>query len=142
MTPQRTRSEESAPAERPLLRVIIADDDPFAREDDQGRPAARGRVVIGEAQNGRQAVELALHYPPDVVLMDVVMPELDGIAATRRIAERQPAVRSSSCSQAPTTTRRGSSVCAPAPPASSPRTSTSTSLPQALAAALNGEAAI
>ena len=47
-------------------------------------------VVIAEAQNGRQAVELALHYHPDVVLMDVVMPELDGIAATRRITTDNP----------------------------------------------------
>jgi NarL family two-component system response regulator LiaR len=49
-----------------------------------------GLVVIAEAQNGRQAVELTRHYKPDVVLMDVVMPELDGIAATRRIVKDNP----------------------------------------------------
>ena len=49
-----------------------------------------GIVVIAEAQNGRQAVELTRHYHPDVVLMDIVMPELDGIAATRRIVKENP----------------------------------------------------
>jgi NarL family two-component system response regulator LiaR len=49
-----------------------------------------GIIVIAEAQNGREAAELALHYRPEVVLMDVVMPELDGIAATRRIVKENP----------------------------------------------------
>ena len=49
-----------------------------------------GMIVIAEAHNGRQAVDLARHYRPDVVLMDVVMPELDGIAATRRIVKENP----------------------------------------------------
>ena len=47
-------------------------------------------IVIAEAHNGRQAVDLTRHYRPDVVLMDVVMPELDGIAATRRIVKENP----------------------------------------------------
>jgi DNA-binding NarL/FixJ family response regulator len=51
---------------------------------------AAGLVVIAEAHNGRAAVGLVLHYRPDVVLMDVVMPELDGIAATRRIRKEIP----------------------------------------------------
>ena len=46
--------------------------------------------MIAEAHNGRQAVELTRHYSPDIVLMDVVMPELDGIAATRRIVKENP----------------------------------------------------
>ena len=49
-----------------------------------------GIIVIAEAHNGRQAVDLTRHYRPDVVLMDVVMPELDGIAATRRIVKENP----------------------------------------------------
>ena len=49
-----------------------------------------GVIVIAEARDGRQAVELTLHYHPDVVVMDVVMPELDGIMATRQIRRKIP----------------------------------------------------
>jgi two-component system, NarL family, response regulator LiaR len=72
------------------LRAIIADDDPLARRMIRDALQDAGIVVIAEAHNGRQVVELVLHYRPDVVLMDVVMPELDGIAATRRIVKALP----------------------------------------------------
>src|SRR3954452_19218180 len=72
------------------LRAIIADDDAFARRMIRDALQRAGIVVVAEAQNGREAVELTLHYRPDVVLMDVVMPELDGIAATRRIIKDAP----------------------------------------------------
>jgi two-component system, NarL family, response regulator LiaR len=72
------------------LTAIVADDDPFARRMIKDALQRANLVVIAEAQNGREAVELALHYRPDVVVMDVVMPELDGIAATRRIVKEQP----------------------------------------------------
>ena len=49
-----------------------------------------GVIVIAEARDGRQAVELTLHYRPDVVVMDVVMPEFDGIMATRQIRRQFP----------------------------------------------------
>jgi DNA-binding NarL/FixJ family response regulator len=71
-------------------RAIIADDDPFARRMIKEALQRADIVVIAEAQNGREAAELALHYRPEVVLMDVVMPELDGIAATRRILKEHP----------------------------------------------------
>ncbi len=71
-------------------RAIIADDDPFARKMIKESLQRAGVIVIAEAHNGRQAVELTRHYRPDVVLMDVVMPELDGIAATRRIVKENP----------------------------------------------------
>ena len=51
---------------------------------------AAGLTVIAEAKNGREPVQLALHYRPDVVVMDVVMPELDGILATRQILRARP----------------------------------------------------
>ena len=77
--------------ERPdQLRAIIADDDAFARRMIREVLQRDGIVVVAEAHNGREAVELALHYRPDVVLMDVVMPELDGIVATRRIIKQMP----------------------------------------------------
>jgi two-component system, NarL family, response regulator LiaR len=75
---------------RDAVRAIIADDDPFARKMIKESLQRAGVIVIAEAHNGRQAVELTRHYRPDVVLMDVVMPELDGIAATRRIIKEIP----------------------------------------------------
>ena len=72
------------------LRAVIADDDPFARRVIKDVLTASGVLVIAEARNGRQAVEFALYYRPDVVIMDVVMPELDGILATRQILKVIP----------------------------------------------------
>jgi DNA-binding NarL/FixJ family response regulator len=76
-------------AERPL-RVIIADDDALARRMLRDALQAAGVVVIAEAADGREAQELVGHYKPDVVLIDVVMPGVDGLEATRRIVERSP----------------------------------------------------
>ena len=72
------------------MRVIVADDDPFARRMIKESLQRAGVEVVAEARGGRQAVELALYYRPDVVLMDVVMPELDGITATRQIVQAIP----------------------------------------------------
>ena len=72
------------------LRAIIADDDPFARRMIREVLQRAEIVVVAEAHNGREAVELSLHYQPDIVLMDVVMPELDGLVATRRIVKQMP----------------------------------------------------
>ena len=71
-------------------RAVIADDDPFARRVIKDVLQRAGVIVIAEARDGRQAVELTLHYRPDVVVMDVVMPELDGIMATRQIRRQIP----------------------------------------------------
>src|SRR3954452_22407376 len=75
---------------RKPLRVIVADDDPLARRVVRDALEAGGIVVIAEAASGREAVELSLYYKPDVVLMDLVMPDGDGIQATRRIRAREP----------------------------------------------------
>ncbi|MEA2226639.1 MAG: hypothetical protein QOF04_269 [Solirubrobacteraceae bacterium] len=74
------------------LRVIVADDDPLARRVVRDALEAGGIVVIAEAATGREAVELSLYYKPDVVLMDLVMPDGDGIQATRRILAEEPDV--------------------------------------------------
>jgi len=71
-------------------RAVIADDDPFARRVIKDVLQRAGVIVIAEARDGRQAIELTLHYRPDVVVMDVVMPELDGIMATRQIRQQLP----------------------------------------------------
>lgn len=72
------------------LRVIIADDDPYVRCVLRAVLRASGVAVVAEAENGREAVELGLQYRPDVMVMDVIMPVLDGILATRRILEANP----------------------------------------------------
>jgi two-component system, NarL family, response regulator LiaR len=75
------------------LRVIVADDDPLVRRMLREELQMAGIVVIAEAEGGREAVELSVYYRPDVVLMDLVMPGVDGLAATQRIRELAPEVR-------------------------------------------------
>jgi two-component system, NarL family, response regulator LiaR len=72
------------------VRAVIADDDPFARRVIKDALTESGVIVVAEARNGRQAVEFALFHRPDVVILDLVMPELDGILATRQIRKVLP----------------------------------------------------
>ena len=83
-----SQSDEKATDER--LRAVIADDDPFARRVIKDVLQRAGVIVIAEARDGREAVELTLHYRPEVVVMDVVMPGFDGIMATRQIRRQLP----------------------------------------------------
>jgi DNA-binding NarL/FixJ family response regulator len=69
-------------------RVVIADDQELVRSGLRMVLEARGVEVLGEASDGRRALELVSALVPDVVLMDIRMPVLDGIAATREIASR------------------------------------------------------
>jgi DNA-binding NarL/FixJ family response regulator len=85
-----SRAQTSTPDVKRTLRVIVADDDPLARKVIKDALEQAGISVIGETGNGREAVELALKHRPDAVLMDVVMPELDGLAATRHIVSQNP----------------------------------------------------
>lgn len=64
---------------RNLLRVILED--------------CSGICVVGEAENGQEALELAMHHKPDVVLMDISMPQMDGITATRKMITENPGIK-------------------------------------------------
>jgi DNA-binding NarL/FixJ family response regulator len=75
------------------VRILIADDHSLFRDGLRSLLLAQGHEVIGEARNGREAVQLARELKPDLVLMDVQMPELDGIAATRLMSAEMPDIK-------------------------------------------------
>ncbi len=75
------------------MRVLIADDHALFRDGLRSLLEARGVEVVGEAKNGREAIELARRHRPDIVLMDLTMPEVDGLTATRLVATELPDVR-------------------------------------------------
>ena len=77
-----------------VISVVIADDHPFVRHGLRTYlETLEDMDVAGEATNGVEAVELVERLLPDVVLMDLVMPELDGVGAIRRIQEVAPSTR-------------------------------------------------
>jgi DNA-binding NarL/FixJ family response regulator len=75
------------------MRVLLADDHALFRDGLRSLLEARGVEVVGEARNGREALDQTRRLGPDVVLMDLDMPELDGLAATRLICAERPDVK-------------------------------------------------
>lgn len=74
------------------MRVVIADDHALFRDGLRSLLEARGIDVVGEAHNGREAVAQAREQRPDIVLMDLTMPEMGGLEATRLISAELPGV--------------------------------------------------
>lgn len=76
------------------IRLLLVDDHPVVRTGLEGMLAGEDDLeVVGQAGDGREAVDLVAELAPDVVLMDLRMPRLDGVAAIERIRERHPGVR-------------------------------------------------
>ena len=73
----------------PRLRVVIAEDQALIRMDLAEMLAEEGYDVVGQASDGEEAVALAEEHRPDLVVLDVKMPRLDGISAAQRIAEQR-----------------------------------------------------
>ncbi|HEY3055296.1 MAG TPA: response regulator transcription factor [Thermoanaerobaculia bacterium] len=75
------------------MRILVADDHALFRDGLRSLLTAAGHEVVAEARNGREAVELAHKISPELVLMDVSMPELDGISATRQLTSEMPEIK-------------------------------------------------
>src|SRR5688572_31786674 len=85
------KSAAVAPNMQSVIRVLIVDDEPLFTEMLQALlQVEEGIDVVGTAQHGRQAVELANDLDPDLIVMDVSMPVMDGIDATREIRKQNP----------------------------------------------------
>jgi DNA-binding NarL/FixJ family response regulator len=84
----------TAPLRPARVRVAIADDHPLIRSGLARLVAAEPDLeVVGTAADGRHAVELAEREQPDVIVLDLSMPELDGITATEQLRRRSPRTR-------------------------------------------------
>ena len=75
------------------IRLMLADDHRMLREGLRRSMTDQGFDVVGEARDGDEAIELAEELQPDVILMDVTMPEVDGVEATRQIRQTMDEVR-------------------------------------------------
>jgi DNA-binding NarL/FixJ family response regulator len=86
--------DDISPEGSNLIRVLLADDhDTFRKILRDSLQIEPDIEIIGEAATGEEAIRQAESLDPDVILMDIVMPELDGVAATARISKKHPRAR-------------------------------------------------
>lgn len=80
--------------ENHTVRVLVVDDHTIVRRGIIALLAEKSDIqIVGEAKDGLEAIQLSEQFKPDVILMDLLMPKMDGIEATRRITAQQPEVR-------------------------------------------------
>src|SRR5437899_4835302 len=76
------------------IRVLLADDHTVVRQGIRALLSSEGDIdIVGEAENGRQAVQMAKKLEPDVAVMDIAMPVLNGLEATRQIRRALPGTK-------------------------------------------------
>jgi two-component system chemotaxis response regulator CheY len=80
------------------IRVLVTDDLPFMREAIRDVLESAGITVVGEAENGRDMMYRYADLEPDVVLLDITMPVMDGITALRKLIRYDPSARVVMCS--------------------------------------------
>lgn len=86
-------NQKALPHANGLIRLLIADDHELARIGIRSMLSSERWIeIVGEASNGREAVELCHQLAPDIALLDVRMPEMDGLAATRAIKQVHPQI--------------------------------------------------
>ena len=83
---------------RGIKKIAIVDDAPFIREILRNIANSQGWFVVGESDNGLGAVKMVLVAKPQVIIMDIVMPESNGIEATKKILQSNPAIKIIACS--------------------------------------------
>jgi len=76
-----------------MIRILLADDHQILRDGIRRGFESAGEYVVAEASNGEEAITLAAEHRPDVIVMDLSMPVLDGVSATQRIRAQQPEAR-------------------------------------------------
>jgi two-component system, NarL family, invasion response regulator UvrY len=91
LSPERMAADERRDAQEPVVGVLVVDDQaPFRSVARSLVELVKGWQVVGEASSGEEAVELAAAIRPSVVLMDINLPGITGIEATRRIVAADP----------------------------------------------------
>jgi DNA-binding NarL/FixJ family response regulator len=79
---------------KPKVRILLVDDHPFVLEGIRSCLAARPDLeVVGEVANGREAIEKAEALQPDIIVMDISMPQMNGLEATRQLRQQLPHIR-------------------------------------------------